>query len=893
MTLEDYTNLKFIKRGGQGELYKADSADGPVCLKKMILEDNSSVDRFNREAALNIDHPNVVKVLDSWEQEDATGRQDHYIVMEWVEGQTAAEAMKAKKRFTSKELETILDEGLSGLDAAHDQGIIHRDMKPSNIMLNDKVKILDFGIMKYDGMETSTDSIALGPVWYWSPEQHNPETRDKLTPATDRYSLGLVVYDLARGEMRKRFDHAPDVDGISRLSPSLKSKLNMLLNPSPEGRYEECEIIQTESLSLTQNDAVIYTLTSAAVWGALGYILSPEAGALVIGFASAGAGAFVGSVTSVLQDHYLKKKQNALPSQRNEEAYIEHTDVDEIEFDEQDNVIVPSGEISGAANNGNLETALVAKPNGDLVSEHYTGESEAVPLTLSEGVMNGTPLYQSSTQKPDTVQYQLNVSDDYKTTGEVGNVFDLFDKHGHKGRTATLHIQEGEYVITVDEDTQGHHSWNESPGDTLRAIASDVADSGLDLEYDGKLVSRAVSLENEESLESTVLAEYEPSKLREATQVISQMGSQLTQIGSYFTGLFAGIHAAVSGIYALINLSSEQAIVAGTLAVVTGTLFGAAKLSGNYLNADLSKSELWEAADKPISELPGIVRSIYLTRKDDRETKNVLKLLKPVINDLQRARMKTPQDFFNYVSVINHSLEDKFPGNKPSHVTHAIQQEYLQKPARDVIVNYFWYNRTSMGTAMGTAMDYLVLIDEVVDIAGYDRVLDDSRYTSPIKWITNNVIHESLCHEQEAQYRKRFSQGDMTYTQIARYMQQTSPINSTWLPMEVEEDVLGLETQTTEKVYGWEYLVIAARQVGLLRPNGTRIDIDLERLDEVRHEGAYIYARSVANVLSRSSYGIRHDIDDSLEGEIAVAIEHKKLKPSYIAQNLHKNPRQW
>ncbi len=81
--------------------------------------------------------------------------------------------------------------------------------------------------------------------------------------------------------------------------------------------------------------------------------------------------------------------------------------------------------------------------------------------------------------------------------------------------------------------------------------------------------------------------------------------------------------------------------------------------------------------------------------------------------------------------------------------------------------------------------------------------------------------------------------------------------------------------------------------VGLLRPDGTRIDVDLERLDEVKNEHADMYASSVPIILFQSSYGVRHDIDERLQGKIHGAIHRRNLKPSYIAQNLHKDPTEW
>ncbi len=251
--------LKYVGKGHHGRIFRGVTPSGEVhAVKEMVLETNKTINRFFREAAIarDLKHPNVVGLRDAWEERDDRDTPLHYIAFEWVEGESLQKRLDRKKFHSIDELEDICTQSLSALDAARELGIIHRDINPKNLMVTkdeegkDLVKIIDFGIAKIDGEDTDTKSAGIGTIPYWSPEQHDPASRDRLTPATDKYSLGATLFALARNEGLDNHDPRwrPDIDSISRLTPEFKATLKMLLSEKPEDRYEVSEVATSESL---------------------------------------------------------------------------------------------------------------------------------------------------------------------------------------------------------------------------------------------------------------------------------------------------------------------------------------------------------------------------------------------------------------------------------------------------------------------------------------------------------------------------------------------------------------------------------------------------------------------------------------------------------------------
>ena len=212
-TILHYRILEKIGEGGMGEVYLARDTklDRNVALKflpKEFTKNKDARDRFKREAkaAAALNHVNIVTIYEVNEYEDQT-----YIAMEHVDGRTLKDMISdpGSRRAVPLPIDTVLNiatQIASGLAAAHEKGIVHRDIKPQNILVdkNNHVKILDFGLAKLKGVSPLTrESSTLGTVNYMSPEQARGREVDQRS---DIWSLGVVLYEMLTGELPFRGD---------------------------------------------------------------------------------------------------------------------------------------------------------------------------------------------------------------------------------------------------------------------------------------------------------------------------------------------------------------------------------------------------------------------------------------------------------------------------------------------------------------------------------------------------------------------------------------------------------------------------------------------------------------------------------------------------------------
>jgi serine/threonine protein kinase len=219
-------------------------------LAEHLAEDRSFVARFRREAlaAARLVHPNVVQVFD-FGLDDETHR--NFIVMEHVDGHSCAELLKEHSVLDPRDAVDILEQACRGLDYAHRNGVVHRDVKPGNLLRSHEgvVKLADFGIAKAaEDSEITKAGSVLGTAAYLSPEQARGQ---KAGPPADLYALGVVAYQLLTGrlpyeaasltDLARMQESGPplspsDVD--SDIPPALGEAVMRALHPLPEGRYE-------------------------------------------------------------------------------------------------------------------------------------------------------------------------------------------------------------------------------------------------------------------------------------------------------------------------------------------------------------------------------------------------------------------------------------------------------------------------------------------------------------------------------------------------------------------------------------------------------------------------------------------------------------------------------
>lgn len=169
-------------------------------LAEHLADDAQFVQRFQREAkaAAKLVHPNIVQVFD-YGFDPESGR--YYIVMEYVQGRSCAELLKAHGRLDIDNALHLADGACRALEHAHRNGVIHRDVKPGNLMLTDDghVKLADFGIAwAGDALTVTQHGAVLGTVAYLAPEQASGE---KATPQGDVYALGVVIFQLMTGRL--------------------------------------------------------------------------------------------------------------------------------------------------------------------------------------------------------------------------------------------------------------------------------------------------------------------------------------------------------------------------------------------------------------------------------------------------------------------------------------------------------------------------------------------------------------------------------------------------------------------------------------------------------------------------------------------------------------------
>ena len=263
-----YRIERIIGMGGMAVVFRAEDLlmrriVAVKILKDDIARDEVSVKRFINEskAVSMLSHPNIVTIYDVSVRSDAK-----YIVMEYIEGITLKNYMTKKGKLEFREIIMYTEQVLRALEHAHQKGIVHRDIKPQNIMLlkNGIIKVMDFGIAKLPNAETVTvKDSAVGTVYYISPEQASGKPIDARS---DIYSLGVMMYEMATGKLPFTADSPVSValkqindtaKPVKEEMPSLPLGLSQIIaramDKDPDMRYQSAQQMLRQVVRLGDN----------------------------------------------------------------------------------------------------------------------------------------------------------------------------------------------------------------------------------------------------------------------------------------------------------------------------------------------------------------------------------------------------------------------------------------------------------------------------------------------------------------------------------------------------------------------------------------------------------------------------------------------------------------
>ena len=261
--------IKTNGEGGMANVYLANDTilDRKVAIKVLrgdLSNDEKFIRRFKREAlsVSNLSHPNIVEVYDVGEEDG-----NYYIVMEYIEGKTLKQLLQKRGALTLNEVIDIMTQLTDGLAHAHEAYIIHRDIKPQNIMIEDNglVKITDFGIaMALNSTQLTQTNSVMGSVHYLPPEQANGKGS---TVKSDIYSLGILMYELLTGSVPFKGDTAVEIalkhmkekiPSIRKQNPTIPQSVeNIVLKATaknPKNRYDNVRDMYKDLQTALQRD---------------------------------------------------------------------------------------------------------------------------------------------------------------------------------------------------------------------------------------------------------------------------------------------------------------------------------------------------------------------------------------------------------------------------------------------------------------------------------------------------------------------------------------------------------------------------------------------------------------------------------------------------------------
>ena len=275
-----YEILEEIGRGGFATVYKARDTDLERVIALKVLHaywanEQGFALRFRNEAraAANLRHPNIVTVHEAGEADGQL-----YIAMEYLPGRTLRDLLEAEGELSLDRALPILEQIADAMDYAHAQGVVHRDIKPANIIVETtargpRVTLMDFGLVK--ALESSTaltsQGTLLGSPEYMAPEQADPDRVAEIGPATDRYALGIVAYQMLAGRVpfpgntpgtlnaHLNLDVPDPRRFVANLLPDVTAILLTILAKAPADRFSTAmafvdRLAEVEKTAMTQQE---------------------------------------------------------------------------------------------------------------------------------------------------------------------------------------------------------------------------------------------------------------------------------------------------------------------------------------------------------------------------------------------------------------------------------------------------------------------------------------------------------------------------------------------------------------------------------------------------------------------------------------------------------------